>query len=546
MNNGQVLRPHIAMISACSYTIARPLIYTTLAFALTTQANAAGIEYRSIDGSGNNPIDPTVGQSHTQLARTSQSDYADGIQAMSGVSRPSARAVSVALGNLVNPKSLVKGPSDYVWAWGQFLDHDLSISESAHPLEAAPIDVPLGDPWFDPAGTGSVQLPFNRTIYDLASGTGTNNPRQQINEITGWIDASNVYGSDPVRADALRKNNGSGKLKTSAGRLLPFNTAGLPNAGGTSAALFLAGDVRANEQVGLTALHTLFVREHNRLAKKIKRRNPSLSGDEIYQRARLIVGAQMQRITYDEYLPVLLGGRALSNYAGYKPWIDASIANEFSTALYRYGHSAIGNRIQRLKRNGRESRYGHLALTDAFFAPQRLANEGGIAPILRGLAAQVCQPVDLSMTKELRHFLFGPPGAGGMDLAALNIQRGRDHGLADYNATRIAYGLTPAQSFADISTDVNIQQTLSQLYSSVDDIDLWVGALAEDTYSGMVGELVFVALKRQFEALRDGDRFWYESQLDRWELRQVDKLSRIIKRNTRVGRELRGNVFVVR
>ena len=107
-------------------------------------------------------------------------------------------------------------------------------------------------------------MSFNRSLYDPDTGTGLDNPRQQINEISAWIDASNVYGSDLERATALRTLDGTGRLKTSAGNLLPFNTEGFANAGGSGPTLFLAGDVRANEQIGLTAMHVLFMREHNR------------------------------------------------------------------------------------------------------------------------------------------------------------------------------------------------------------------------------------------------------------------------------------------
>ena len=69
-----------------------------------------------------------------------------------------------------------------------------------------------------------------------------------------------------------------------------------------------------------------------------------------------------------------------------------------------------------------------------------MTDEGGIAPVLRGLAAQVQQSVDTQIVPDVRNFLFGPPGAGGLDLASLNIQRGRDHGLSDYNSMREASG----------------------------------------------------------------------------------------------------------
>ena len=161
------------------------------------------------------------------------------------------------------------------------------------------------------------------------------------------------------------------------------------------------------------------------------------------------------------------------------------------------------------------------------------------------MSQQIHEDVDVFLVDDVRNMLFGPPGSGGFDLAALNVQRGRDHGLPSYNQTRIAYGLSPAQSWADISSDSNIQTRLSLVYATVDDIDVWVGALAEDHVSGMVGELVFCALTEQFEALRDGDRFWYERTLNRRDMREVTTLTNIIRRNTRIGREIQSNVFLV-
>ena len=237
------------------------------------QKNQGKLLIRSIDGSNNNLINPHMNSPETQLARIAESDYADDVSALAGPSRPGPRTIS----NLVLAQSISTHTSnlasDYLWQWGQFLDHDIDLTDGVHPAEPTNITIPAGDIHFDPNNIGDVQMSFNRSIYDENTGLGTDNPRQQLNEITGWIDASNVYGSDEERANALRTLDGTGQLKTSKGKLLPFNTTGLTNAGGPSESLFLAGDVRANEQVGLTAMHTLFVREHNRLAKRIARRN---------------------------------------------------------------------------------------------------------------------------------------------------------------------------------------------------------------------------------------------------------------------------------
>ena len=509
------------------------------------QPRAPVFDVRSFDGSNNNLGNPEFGAAHIHLARFTSVEYSDGISSLAGEDRPSARTISNLVfaqnHDLYNDKMV----TDFMWQWGQFLDHDIDLTDGVDPAEPANIAVPAGDVFFDPTSTGVVQIPLNRSIYDVETGTDTDNPRQQTNEITSWIDASNVYGSSEERANALRTLDGTGKLRTSEGDFLPRNTDGLPNAG-TSPAFFLAGDVRANEQVGLATMHTLFVREHNRLAEQIAQNNPDLSGEEIFQRARSIVAAQMQIITYNEFLPLLLGERGIPRYRGYNPELDGSIANEFSTGAYRLGHSLLSPQILRLDENGEEIEAGHLSLRDAFFQPDQVTNHG-LEPVLRGLAAQVCQSIDNYVIDDVRNFLFGAPGAGGFDLVSLNIQRGRDHGLASYNQARIDMGLEPVSDFSDITSDPVVEASLAAAYESVDDIDLWVGGLAEDHHRGaMVGELFYHILRRQFVALRDGDRFWYQRSLPEDLLENVEdtRLSDIIRRNTDIGRELQRNVFV--
>ncbi|MEM8500398.1 MAG: peroxidase family protein [Pseudomonadota bacterium] len=497
---------------------------------------------RSIDGSGNNDVNSEMGASYTPLARLLPVDYADGLSTLAGANRASPRQISnIVVATTENTPNASRA-TDYLWQWGQFLDHDIDLTEGADPAEPANIAVPDDDPYF-PAGS---EITFNRSIYD--SGANPANPRQQLNEITAWIDASNVYGSDPERAQALRTLDGTGQLKTSAGDLLPFNTVGLPNAGGDSDQLFLAGDIRANEQIGLTALHTLFVREHNRLAAEIANDKPDWNDEQIYQHARRIVGAQMQVITYKEYLPALLGGDTIKPYRGYDPTVIASISNSFSTAAYRYGHSALSSTLKRINADGSSIAAGDLPLRNAFFSPWRIAAEGGLEPILRGLAAQRCQTIDSYLVEDVRSFLFGDPSDGGFDLAALNIQRGRDHGLPSYNQARQTLGMEPARNVTDITSDTELRQRLRNAYTSVDDIDLWVGGLAEDAQpSSHLGPLFSAMIADQFEALRNGDRFWYQRHLSGRQLRDVERtrLADIIRRNTDIGEELGQDVFAM-
>src|SRR5262249_59512559 len=119
-------------------------------------------------------------------------------------------------------------------------------------------------------------------------------------------------------------------------------------------------------------------------------------------------------------------------------------------------------------------------LADSFFNPPLMANDHDMENLLKGLASQPAEEIDTRLVDGVRNFLFGPPGAGGFDLASLNIQRGRDHGLSDYNTTRVAFGLAPVTTFAQITSNKTVQQELKWLYGTVNNIDLWVGALAED------------------------------------------------------------------
>ena len=512
-------------------------------------------EVRTYDGTSNNIANPTWGATFVQLQRFGDADFADGISSLAGALRPSARIVSNEIADQSEGESIPNdfGASDFMWQWGQFLDHDIDLTDGGTD-EAADIPVPAGDPFFDPTGTGAVVIPFNRAHYDEATGTDLQNPRQQINEITAWIDASMIYGSNDERAAALRVGPDSPFLATSAENLLPFNTDGLGNANGfvqDPTTLFLAGDVRANEQLGLTVMHTLFVREHNRLAALVQEALPSATAEEVFQSARRLVAAEIQIITYKEFLPALLGRKAIPRYREYDPSINPSIFNEFSAAAYRLGHSMLSSEIERVAKAGNEIAEGDVALRNAFFSgPLYLQEEGDLDPILRGLATQTHQKIDAKIVNALRNFLFGEPGQGGLDLASLNIQRGRDHGLGSYNDTRVALGLAPAEDFTDVTSDLELQQALQATYENVDDIDLWIGGLAEDPLAeqgSQLGPLFREILIRQFTALRDGDRFWHKRDLTRFERNLVKNVSlaEVIRNNTGIGDEIPDNVFYI-
>ena len=500
-------------------------------------------EVRAIDGTGNNVENPELGSTHVPLLNTTTVEYSDGVSEPAGGDRPSAREISNVIATQETTEVNDRGLTDITWLFGQFIDHDLDLSEGDGETESFDIEVPEGDVFFDPLGTGEQVISLNRSPTVEGTGTSTDNPALQVNDITAYLDGSVIYGSDQQRADELR-TFGGGLLEVSEGDLLPFNEAGLDNAGGTSDTLFLAGDIRANENAALLAMHTLWVREHNYWAGELAAEDSSLTDEELYQEAKAIVTAELQAITYNEFLPALLGEDVLSDYEGYQSSVDPSIANVFSTAAYRFGHSMLSTELLRLNDDGTTADEGNLSLSDAFFAPDEIS-DNGIDSLLLGVTAQVANEIDNQVVDDIRNFLFGPPGAGGFDLASLNIQRGRDHGLADYNQVREDMGLDRVTSFSDISSDPNVAANLEALYGDVDNIDVWVGGLAEDHVDGgSLGELFTTIIADQFQRIRDGDRFWYENVFSGKQLAEIDDttLADVIERNTGIT-DLQDNVF---
>ena len=222
-------QPSPIKISTSTVSLLVPLGSLVIAILLLAPTSVWA-QWRTIDGSNNNETNVETaewGAAGMPLTRKAAADYpgdGSGSTIIEAPARANPRDISNAVsthqsGPLMNDRGLSSG----LWQWGQFLDHDIDLTDSDSANGTAPIPVQAGDI------LGPSPIPFNRSNF--AAGTGTPSvPRQQINEITSYIDASNVYGSDATRAAALRTMSG-GKLKTSAGNLLPFNTAGLPNAG---------------------------------------------------------------------------------------------------------------------------------------------------------------------------------------------------------------------------------------------------------------------------------------------------------------------------
>lgn len=466
------------------------------------------VESSSFDGYGNNIQNKLWGSSNTALLRKAPSMYADGKSTLSvrGTKNPNPRVISNSICKATNLVKNTSGLTDMIWVWGQFVDHELDLTPD-NKEEKAYITTDDTDPNEEYKG---------RTIFFHRSKSVENSePREHPNVISSYMDSTNVYGATLQRNLELRKLDGSGKLKYSLSdnkeTIMHKNTSGLPNGGlpgQDPKSLFVAGDVRSNENILLTSIHTIFVREHNRICDILVQNDPTLQGrdDVIFQKARRIVNAIIQKITYEEFLPAIFGSNMFEAYSKYDSTIDAGVTTEFSTIGFRLGHSMLSSTIQ----VGEDSK-NTILLKDAFFTPSYI-QEHGVNDLLVGATRTLMKKIDNQIIDDVRNFLFGPPtNSHLLDLATLNIQRGRDHGIPGYNAVRKAYGLTE-KTFSQISSNMELVSKLENLYDTPNDIDPWIGALCEDHVPGSeAGELILEIMKDQFLRARNGDRFWYQN-----------------------------------
>ena len=318
---------------------------------------------------------------------------------------------------------------------------------------------------------------------------------------------------------------------------------------------FLAGDLRVNEQASLTVMHTLWVREHNRIARALRASNPGVSSTTIFETARSIVIAEVQKITYKDYLPLLLGdnfAKLIPSYQRYDSTVFPNIPNAFATAAYRFGHSQIQPAFVRLGADYKPIAAGPLPLVDAFFNNSHFLENGGTDPILRGLLATPAREVDEFLNSVLTNLLFASNATShGFDLASLNIQRGRDHGLASY-LTWKQWAKRECNLESDFRNELTMVRLL-QTYGSLNNVDLFVGGLAEQPIdNGVVGAVFACIFAKTFLALRDGDRFYYEnsdrsfsSSFTAAQIAQINtaSLSRVICDNTDIG-SVQRNAFL--
>ncbi|GIH10228.1 hypothetical protein Rhe02_82950 [Rhizocola hellebori] len=594
----------------------------------------------SLDGGGNNVANPTWGQSNRPYPRVAPVAYGDNVG--SPQTGPNARYVSNRIFGDTNQNVFSeRRVTQWGWTWGQFLDHTFGLrAETGSTATTFNIPFNAADPLETFSNTVGF-IPLTRTNATAGSGTSTANPRQQDNTTSSLINAFSVYGGTNARLDWLRNGSQDGNpANNSATLLMPNNFLPRRDARGNPAnapvmaidgrllanpnAAMVAGDVRANENIALTATHTLFAREHNRIVSMLP---SSLSEEDKFQIARRIVIAEQQYITYNEWLPSM--GVALPKYTGYNPSVNPAVSNEFAAVGYRV-HSQIHGEfefeteldnytpadLQFFEDHGVEVVVDGedveiaVSLNNAFFNPEllpRLKLDGMFLSLLESQYKN-----DEQIDNQLRSVLFQVPVPGNplcdlepnlepcfngvVDLGAIDVARGRDHGIPKYNALRQAYGLPAKTSFTAItgeSTDQfpagsgidnpnsldilalanidggaeaigseiatsetrrsTVAARLRGIYSNnVNNVDAFVGMLAEPHIPGTeFGELQLAIWTKQFQALRDGDRFFFGNDQGLSYIRNtygIDykrTLGQIIASNTGLAEEAAINVFLV-
>lgn len=252
----------------------------------------------------------------------------------------------------------------------------------------------------------------------------------------------------------------------------------------------------------------------------------------------------MQHITWNEFIPRVLGWNAVNlyelnllpegYYRGYDDSCNPTILNEFATAAFRFGHSLVKPNFKRMNSEFSEVKGQNLKLSEMFFDTDKLYEAGMMDDLIRGVSTTSMETLDQFISEEVTNHLFEDKHVpfSGMDLAALNIQRARDHGIPGYNHYRAICNLTKANGFDGLRREIAppVIERLRRTYAHVNDIDLFSGALSETPlHGGLVGPTFACIIGIQFRNLRKCDRFWYEggNPLIRFTEAQLDEIRKI-------------------
>lgn len=533
-----------------------PFSETNDASTCNSNSNAArgARTYRSNDGTCNNLVNSAIGSNDTPFKRFLAPVYQDGRQSPRTVSAtgrnplPNPRAVSLTISNtrrLFEPRV-----SHLVPSFGQFLAHDMTSISPTVDSNGDPIDCVCnsGNPICmsyttaqNIAVSTNTCVKFTRSSASFSDLSCNRDHREQLNQLSSYLDSGTVYGKDDERASQLRTFS-NGQLLASEGisanrdlglkkrSYLPFDTTTCSADAQAAFKCFLAGESRTSENLALVSVHTLFFREHNRIATELHAINPRWSDEKLYQEARRIVNALQQHITYNEWLPVVTGNRQLAPlrggqyFSGYDSTVNPALANEFATAAFRFGHSLIVddfnffNKFHQDITPGRGFPYGDIIEKSDF---AYLSSVGGLNSILVGTLNEKAWKFG-SFGDFLQNHLFETRNATtgetfAFDLLATNILRGRDHGLPPYvQYVKFCHNIdiTDFRQLDQLMVSSK-RESLQRAYQNVADIDLYAGGLLETPTNGAVmGPTFKCIIEKQFADLKRGDRFYYENGQD--------------------------------
>lgn len=556
--------------------------------------------YRRLDNSCNNLKSPYLGRSSTPFDRFLPAMFVDGLSdprthSFFGIILPGPRELSSAIYQSDGYASEDQNLTNIATVFGNFLNHDLqnvetlnmrdcceiqrefqiySMSVSLYSREAyeallsmsrainavcMAIPISAQDQYFSF---------YNRRCMQYTRSTSTPglncklNTRQQRNMNTHFLDASQIYGSNILTLGALRTgingtmstfpNSGSGELLPQA--FLKSVRCNVPQPNTNNASCFTSGDKRVNDQPPLTAMYTLFVREHNRIAKTLALVDKNWNDEKIFQEARKMVIAELQHIVYNEYLPIILGDGVMRYYElALKP---TGYSNQYSEMVNPAIRSAFASVMDMtlatmtrgtFNANGRSHKLSSSYLNPGIF----YENTNSMTSIVEEMVKQNPQKFDRLVSDELTNRYQELVPGEGLDLIAKIIQGGRDHGLPVYLAWLLFCGFQTPIDFNDLPFhDNTAKQLLSSMYVSVYDLDLVTAGVMETPLPGTkIGPTFACIMGAQFQRLKRGDRFWYENngvgnfsegQLDA--IRKVS-LAKIICENTNLT-TIQRNVFL--
>ncbi|XP_045463309.1 dual oxidase [Harmonia axyridis] len=504
-------------------------IYVIVAKSGLTEKLYDRAEKQRYDGWFNNIAHPNWGAKDSRLIRRAPSAYSDGVYMLAGQNRPSARKLSRLFMRGLDGLSSMMNRTALLAYFGQLVTNEIVMSsESGCPIEMHHIEIEKCDDVYDKECRGDKYIPFHRASYDKKTGQSPNAPREQLNRVTSWIDGSFVYSTSEPWVNTMRSFK-NGTFRTDESGLMPmrnsmrvplFNNP-MPHMMKTQnmERLYLLGDPRTNQNPALLALSILFFRWHNVVAGRIQKLHRTWTDEEIFQETRRYVIATMQNIIVYEYLPAFIGQK-LPKYGGYKQDIHPGIAHVFQSAAFRFGHSLIPPGLYRRDSqcNYKKTSMGHLALRlcSTWWDSNEILSNNSFDELIMGMSSQLAEKEDSLLCSDVRDKLFGPMEFSRRDLGALNIMRGRDNGLPDYNTLRSHYRLKRIENWSDINPKLfkerpEILQTLVSVYSNnIDNVDVYVGGMLESI--GGPGELFTEVIKEQFMRLRDSDRFWFENK----------------------------------